>query len=65
MTYLCCPSSDIKVYTDSYCLGKSMMTMFPSLHKFTNMPIGYNNFKLKDIYTLNINSGVCVQTSVA
>jgi len=42
-----------------------MMTMFPSLHKFTNMPFGYNKFKLKDIYTLNINSGACVQTSVA
>jgi len=42
-----------------------MMTMFPSLHKFTNMPFGYNKFKLQDIYALNINSGVCVQTSVA
>jgi len=29
------------------------------------MPFGYNKFKLKDIYTLNINSGVRVQTSVA
>jgi len=48
MSDLCCPSSDVKVYTYAYCMGKSMMTVFPLLHKFTNMPSGYN--KLQDIY---------------
>jgi len=29
------------VYTDSYSLAKSMMTLFPWLHKFTSVPFGY------------------------
>ena len=59
------PKFRCKVYTDSYCSGKSMMTVFPLLYKFKNMPFGYNKSKLQDIYTLNINLGVCVQMSVA
>ena len=44
MSDLCCPSSYVKVYTYSYCLGKSMTTMFPLLHELTNMPFGYSKF---------------------
>jgi hypothetical protein len=51
MSDLCCPGVDVKLYTDSYRLGSTMMSMLPSLHKFTNMLTGCNKFKLKDIYT--------------
>ena len=38
-----------KVYTDTYSVAKSMMTLFSWLYKFTSTPFGY----------------VCVQTSTA
>ena len=48
-----------EVYTNSYSLTRSMVTVFPWLHKFTSMPFGCNKSKFKDIYTLNIDSDIC------
>jgi len=31
----------LEVYTYSYSLAKSMMTVFPWLYKITSMPFGY------------------------
>jgi hypothetical protein len=47
-----------EVYTYSYSLAKSMMTVFPWLYKFTSMPFGYvcvqisRALKLLRIYVL-------------
>jgi hypothetical protein len=47
-----------EVYTCSYSLAKSMMTVFPWLYKFTSMPFGYvciqisRALKLLHIYVL-------------